>query len=128
MSRIWIPAVAFALSACVTELDVPVDQDGDGLLNTEEEALGTDPEEDDSDGDGHTDGDEVVKGTDPLDIDDHPYFGEYPVDKCDEEPVSTGSGIGDIAPNFELRDAHADSVELYDFCGKVVWLVMGAFW
>jgi hypothetical protein len=42
------------------------DDDGDGLNNEEETALGTDPGEADSDGDGMSDADEFSHGTDPL--------------------------------------------------------------
>jgi hypothetical protein len=42
------------------------DDDGDGLNNEEEAALGTDPTEADSDGDGVSDDDEFTHGTDPL--------------------------------------------------------------
>jgi hypothetical protein len=42
------------------------DDDGDGLLNNEEEALGTDPAKADSDGDGIPDGEEFDHGTDPT--------------------------------------------------------------
>ncbi|HEX7062171.1 MAG TPA: Calx-beta domain-containing protein [Woeseiaceae bacterium] len=43
------------------------DPDGDGLTNTQEDALGTDPGDPDSDDDGVNDGDEDTAGTDPLD-------------------------------------------------------------
>jgi len=44
------------------------DQDGDGLNDTREAELGTDPANPDTDGDGTNDGDEVfIYGTDPLD-------------------------------------------------------------
>ena len=42
------------------------DDDGDGLNNEEEAALGTDPGAADSDGDGVSDDDEFSRGTDPL--------------------------------------------------------------
>jgi hypothetical protein len=42
------------------------DDDGDGLTNEEEAALGTDPVAEDSDGDGVSDNDEFTYGTDPL--------------------------------------------------------------
>ncbi len=42
------------------------DDDGDGLNNEEEAALGTDPNEADSDGDGTSDTDEFEHGTDPT--------------------------------------------------------------
>ncbi len=47
----------------------PADQDNDGLTDTEEWTLGTDPAEADSDGDGLGDGEEVHTGTDPLNVD-----------------------------------------------------------
>jgi hypothetical protein len=46
------------------------DTDGDGLNDTQEASLGTDPNNPDTDGDGLDDGDEVnVRGTDPLVVD-----------------------------------------------------------
>lgn len=47
-----------------------VDTDGDGLLDEEETALGTDPTLVDTDGDGVSDGDEVANDTDPTDSTD----------------------------------------------------------
>ncbi len=44
----------------------PIDTDGDGIIDVEEAALGTDPNNADSDGDGLTDGDERTRTTDPL--------------------------------------------------------------
>jgi hypothetical protein len=49
-----------------TSGDPTADDDGDGLTNDEEAALGTDPAEADSDGDGVSDSDEFTHGTDPL--------------------------------------------------------------
>ncbi|MCB9690333.1 MAG: DUF11 domain-containing protein [Alphaproteobacteria bacterium] len=51
--------------------DVPAlrDTDGDGLLDADEIALGSDPWLADTDGDGLTDGDEVTGGTDPRTAD-----------------------------------------------------------
>lgn len=48
--------------ACVK----PDDCDGDGLTDSQEVALGTDPTKADTDGDGLVDGDEAVWGTDPT--------------------------------------------------------------
>ena len=48
------------------------DCDGDGLLNSMEDGLGTDPYNVDSDSDGYEDGDEVEANTDPLDKCDPP--------------------------------------------------------
>ena len=47
-------------------VDPTGDDDGDGLNNEEEAALGTDPDSEDSDGDGVSDDDEFARGTDPL--------------------------------------------------------------
>lgn len=58
-------------------LDPAGDEDGDGLTNAEEEALGTNPENSDSDGDGYTDKDEVDAGTDPLDDQSVPKPRDY---------------------------------------------------
>jgi len=51
--------------------DAPVDTDGDGLLDSEEIVIGTDPEDPDTDDDGLNDGDDetYTTGTDPLDDD-----------------------------------------------------------
>ena len=43
------------------------DTDADGLNNTREQELGTDPTKADTDGDGFSDGEEDAAGTDPLD-------------------------------------------------------------
>jgi hypothetical protein len=53
-----------------------IDSDGDGLMDDEEEALGTDPFNPDTDGDGINDGDEVDQGTDPLKS-DKDFISEY---------------------------------------------------
>jgi hypothetical protein len=42
------------------------DADDDGLLNTNETALGTDPRKKDSDGDGSDDSNELIAGTSPT--------------------------------------------------------------
>jgi hypothetical protein len=48
-----------------TGSDPTADDDGDGLTNEEEAALGTDPNAEDSDGDGMSDTEEFEHGTDP---------------------------------------------------------------
>jgi hypothetical protein len=54
------------LQACAA----PVDSDGDGLSDQQEQAIGTDPNNPDTDSGGVNDGDEVNNGTDPLDASD----------------------------------------------------------
>ena len=109
-------------------VDIPFDQDQDGLLSNEEEEIGTDPDEADSDGDGHSDGDEWFGGTDPMDADDHPYLGGWDITRCNAEPQPTGDGVGQITADFLLPDQHGEEVSLYDFCQKTVLLVTGTFW
>jgi len=48
------------------------DSDGDGLTDSEEAEIGTDPNTADTDGDGYDDGEEVEAGTDPLDSSSFP--------------------------------------------------------
>ncbi|MBQ7189488.1 MAG: hypothetical protein IJR99_08755 [Kiritimatiellae bacterium] len=60
-----LDAVDMAFVQVMTALDT----DGDGLLDAQEEQLGTDPRNADTDGDGIGDGDEVdSEGTNPLEV------------------------------------------------------------
>lgn len=117
-----------ALGCSYSEVDVPYDVDGDGLMEDEETELGTDPEKADTDGDSYDDGAEVAGNTDPNNRGDHPYKGGWPIDSCRWDIESTGVGLGEIAPDFELEDQYGDTVRLHDFCGKVVLLTIGAQW
>ena len=111
------------------ELKVDIDADEDGLLTSEEEALGTDPLEPDSDGDGHLDGDEATGGFNPLDAESHPYKGGYTTIPCEDGvPDGTGYAVGQISPSFELVDQHDEIVTLSDFCGQAVVIETSAFW
>ena len=105
-----------------------VDSDGDGLSDSEEEALGTDPMDTDTDGDGWEDDDEVDAATDPLDGDDHPYTLGWPIDPCRDDITPEGNQIGQITSNFELLSQTGEMVRLYDFCGQAVFLITAAFW
>ena len=130
---------------------LPGDRDGDGLSDTQEAELGTDPDEPDSDGDGWLDGAEVQGGTNPLYEHSHPYTGGYNVGYCDTPPVPTGptgsiSGmfapddgppeyyewpvyeLGDVVDDFAWRDQHGETVHLYSFCGRTVMLQFATFW
>ncbi|MEH0844421.1 hypothetical protein V6U81_18735 [Micromonospora sp. CPCC 205711] len=55
------------------------DVDGDGLVNLDEQRLGTSPTDPDTDGDGLNDGDEVARGTNPL-VPDQPRAPPLPGD------------------------------------------------
>ena len=117
----------FSLVGCA-ELKVDIDSDVDGLLNSQEEALGTDPDNPDSDEDGHLDGTEVDGGFDPLSDESHPYMGGYLTRPCEEEPESTGYAVGDISHDFSLVDQYGEDVTLSDFCGNTIILEASAFW
>jgi hypothetical protein len=87
------------------------DSDGDGLKDSEEKKLGTDPDDYDTDGDGLCDGQEVnTYGTDPLVSDtdkggindgDEVNRGTNPLDRKDDKPVddpnkdTDGDGLKD---------------------------------
>ncbi len=128
--RWMFPFLALAAGCDVAEVDMPFDDDADGLMSNEEEALGTDPLDPDSDSDGWMDGEEADSYTDALDADDHPYTGGWEIDACraqmDDE--GTGTAVGDVAPNFALTDQYGDTLRLHDFCGKAVEIVSAAFW
>ena len=114
----FIAATALGLTGCV-------DSDGDGLTNSEERDLGTDPDvadtdgdgiadgeevergidplNIDSDGDGYSDGDEVAEGSDPADEDDMIFEGGFPynptaVEDCDDDDFSGRAEVGDLLP------------------------------
>jgi hypothetical protein len=130
MRTILLSSGVFLLAtACdPTLVDIPFDQDQDGLLSSEEEVLGTDPNDPDSDGDGHMDGDEDWNGTDPLDADDHPYLGGWDITRCDQVPQVTGDNVGQVTSDFALSDQYGEDVSLYDFCQKTILLITGTFW
>jgi hypothetical protein len=100
-----------------------VDTDHDGLLDTEEADLGTDPQNPDTDGDGLSDGDEVALGTDPRVADtDHDglldgqeaVMGTNPLDPdSDHDGVLDGAevaaGMDPMSPDSDgdgIDDAH----------------------
>ena len=113
----------------VTVLDG--DADGDGLTDGEELAAGTDPKDADSDNDGWSDGEEVALGTNPTYSYSHPYYGEYNVGLCLEQPTATGPSSGhryergDVVENFTLTDQHNEEIDPYSFCGRHVMLLLG---
>lgn len=110
------------------------DNDGDGITNEDEVALGTNPASADSDGDGYSDKDEVDAGSDPTDEDDAIYQGGWPYNpnKGDlEDPGMGGSPqVGQPMSNVVLLDQFGDEVELFDFAhlGKPAILDLSAEW
>lgn len=123
--------ILLLLGACETPtVDIPFDNDGDGIMPDEEASLGTDPNSPDSDGDGYGDGEELDLYTDPADASDRPYVGGWPIDSCRHDYPEGGTGVevGDIAPNFELTDQYGDTVRLHDFCAHAVIIELAAYW
>ncbi len=68
-------------------LDPDEDCDGDGLVNTQEEAAGTDPTNTDTDADGFDDASELTAGSNPNDSSETPETldDEIPVEETPEE-------------------------------------------
>jgi hypothetical protein len=69
--HLWF-TILLSLSACQglgSAVNPSVDTDGDGVLDSDEMANGTDPRNPDTDGDGLDDGDEAELRTDPRNPD-----------------------------------------------------------
>ena len=79
--------------------DSHLDLDGDGLMNIEEFASGTDPREADTDGDGIADRGELARGTDPTlpdtDGDGLRDIGECEIGADPLDPDTDGDGVED---------------------------------
>lgn len=105
------------------------DSDDDGVDDGEEDIIGSDPADADSDDDSFSDGAEVESNTDPTDGDDHPYEGGWDIGACRNDIESTGGyDVGDVPENFSLKDQFGETVQLYDFCDKTVYILFQAFW
>jgi len=110
------------------------DTDGDGLDDGEEVALGTDPTLTDTDGDGYADNDEIDAGSDPTDAESGIYIGGWPYnpDKDDMEDPGwdTTADVGSPIPAYSAVDQYGDTVDLYDFANRGVYTVidMGTIW
>lgn len=71
-----------SVEVTISVSDCMVDTDGDGLLDSEEQELGTSPTNPDTDGDGLTDGEEVL-GVDDPSTPAVPEGSTDPLDPCD---------------------------------------------
>lgn len=134
------------LSACIVDGggDEDVDTDGDGLTDSREADLGTDPsaedsDEDgladgqevdelgtdplaeDSDGDGYLDPWEVAEGSDPADAESLIYTGGWPYNPNKDQIEDPGFGQkakeGRTMPRFAWTDQYGEEVDVYDFAG-----------
>ncbi len=120
--------LALLFLGCASEVSIDVDADGDSLLGSEEEALGTDPNLADSDGDGADDGLELESNTDPLDGGEYPYKGGWEIDSCRSDIQGSGFAEGETSDDVALMDQFGQKVHLYSFCNRVVYMVFAAFW
>lgn len=110
---------------CIADVTLDLDGDADGIVDSQEREVGSDPANPDSDADGYTDGAEYNSNTSPIDASDMPYQAGWKIDACRHDIVSTGAEVGNIAADFELVNQFGEMVNLHDFCNQVV-LVMGA--
>ncbi|MBO0591034.1 Ig-like domain-containing protein, partial [Cellulophaga sp. E16_2] len=113
------------------------DCDADGLTTSQENAIGTDPDNADTDGDTIPDGQEITDSTDPLDPCDS--IGGVPTlaDGCDEELVDTGisvsneiitpdnDGINDFFKIENIDSFPTNTVQIYNRWGVVVYEMAG---
>ena len=95
-----------------------LDDDNDGVLDTQEIIDGTNPLDPDTDNDGLNDDQEVIVGTDPLNPDtdgDGTSDGNDPFPLDSTEDIDTdGDGIGDNADLDDDNDGVSDTQEVLD--------------
>ncbi len=158
MRSLAIPLLLVSLAACTggDEDTAPVDSDGDGVTDADEQAHGTDPDLPDTDGDGLTDGEEVDLGTDgtlaDTDGDGYTDFDEITLGK---DPLDPASGVyiggwpynaqkdaivgqdwtesldeGEVIYRFTGIDQFGEVVDLYDFAahGRYVVVDLSGAW
>ena len=103
------------------------DSDGDGLDDAYEHENGLNPTKADSDGDGCSDGDETNANSDPTSADETPYTGNWPCNpniESMEDPGWGGSAsVGAMVPRYVAQDQFGEDVEFYDFANNNFILV-----
>ena len=111
-----------------------VDSDGDGLSDFDEyDSLGTDPTKADSDGDTYLDSWELTEGTDPNDAESRIYKGYWPYQPEKDAgvgPEEASLQVGAPMARVELLDQFGEMVDLYDFSkqGKLTIVDVSAIW
>jgi thiol-disulfide isomerase/thioredoxin len=110
-----------------------IDTDGDGLTDSQEAELGTDPESVDSDGDLFEDGAEVDADSDPASCMSVPE-GDGNWANCvnqmawDGVEGSTWADDGEALNDFMMVDQFGNEVTLHQFYGHVVMVDFSAGW
>ncbi len=104
-----------------------LDDDGDGLSNEAEIALGLDPNRPDTSGDGMWDGDKVFWGFDPLASDDFVRPDDAPAAAGDDlmsslRLQSRGAGDRPLRPAPGVRPVGVDELYVGADDGKSIWL------
>jgi len=83
---------------------VEADADGDGLTNSQEKSLGTDPLNPDTDNDGINDGDEITFGTSPVDYDtDGDGLGDGEEKQLSTNPLDIDSDNDGLQDGYEVK-------------------------
>jgi len=77
------------------------DEDGDGVPDEREVALGTDPQDPDTDGDGLTDGEEIAGGDDPMAYDEGVDTNPLDAD-TDDDGLDDGTEVNQTGPLADL--------------------------
>jgi thiol-disulfide isomerase/thioredoxin len=120
----------------------PVDSDGDGLTDQQEQALGLDPSSPDTDGDRYLDADELAEGTDPTDPSSVIYQGGWPyyagkdaltggdLPGSQGPEVLVAAAVGERFARLVMIDQFGDEVDLFDFynADKPVVIDISAQW
>ena len=115
-----------------TDPDSP-DTDGDGVDDGAEVDLGIDPLSQDSDGDGYADGDEIDQGSDPADEEDGIFEGGFAFNAdregC-EDSFSGNAALGDLVPCVDFVTQHDEDWNLWNMKGGADYAVLdtGAVW
>jgi hypothetical protein len=102
-----------------------LDTDGDGLSDgAEVEVFKTNPKNADTDGDGLSDGDEVNYGLDPSNPDSRGYSGGYPMLPFAEKRMLTSRPfprtvtLNEPVPPMWVKDQQQELVDSYDLVGN----------
>ncbi len=114
------------------------DDDGDPSADGDGDSGGDDGADGADAGDGPSDGGDDGEppppddsGGEPPPPDEpppSPYTGGWDIGTCQGDISPTGTGVGQVVPDFLLIDQYGDAVRLHDFCHKAVYIVAGAFW
>ena len=106
-TQLWENATSVNAENDINNIDIfiLIDTDSDGLTDSEELGLGTDPDDPDSDNDGVSDGFEVSAGTSPTDPNEYPLINSLHLDGHAEYAWAPHSSSLDIVSNQVTMEA-----------------------